>query len=245
MFWPDVMQLKEFYATPMGEVAARVIGAQLRKRWADTQGETILGVGFTTPFLSPFVDEAERILVLMPAMQGAMAWPPSRPNRTFLAHESQIPLPDNSVSRMLLVHALENSQYLSALIAEAWRVLAPNGKLLAVAANRHGMWARAPRSPFAYGQPFSTTQLRHMLIEHQFTCGPASTHIFMPPGNSLFLRRWANMFEKSGELFFSRLGGVLMMEAEKQIYAVRSEVVKALQPVRIYAPVPATKPVMG
>jgi SAM-dependent methyltransferase len=242
MFWPDVMQLKEFYASPMGEVAARIIGAQVRNYWPNLRGETILGVGYTTPFLAPFVDEAERILALMPAMQGAMAWPPSRPNRAFLAQESEIPLPDNSVSRMLLVHVLENSQHLGALIEEAWRVLAPNGKLLVAVANRHGMWARAAGSPFAYGQPFSTTQLRRIFAQSQFTCAPATTHLFMPPSHSPFFRRWANIFEKSGELFFSRLGGVLMMEAEKQIYAVRSEAVRAVHAPRVYVPVPATKP---
>src|SRR5947207_8712583 len=53
-----------------------------------------------------------------------------------------LPLGDAAVDRVLLVHALEMSRDAEALLREAWRVLAPGGRLLAVIPNRRGIWAR-------------------------------------------------------------------------------------------------------
>ena len=40
-----------------------------------------------------------------------------------------------------MVHALEASEQLPALLAEVWRILVGNGRLLVIVPNRHGLWA--------------------------------------------------------------------------------------------------------
>jgi len=75
----DVVDLRNFYAQRLGTVARRFVGRGVRKLWGNTAGERVLGVGYTTPYLGLFREEAERCLAFMPARQGAIKWPTARP----------------------------------------------------------------------------------------------------------------------------------------------------------------------
>lgn len=46
----DVVDLRAFYETALGEVAQRLVSRQLRARWGDHSGMRILGLGYATPF---------------------------------------------------------------------------------------------------------------------------------------------------------------------------------------------------
>src|SRR3984957_15612445 len=128
----DVVDLRNFYAQNLGKVARRFIGRGIRRRFADTRGLRILGIGYATPYLGLFREEAERCLAFMPAAQGVVKWPTARPALSALVGEFELPLPDAAVDRVLLVHALEMSNDPTALLREIWRVLASGGQLLAV-----------------------------------------------------------------------------------------------------------------
>ena len=43
--WNDVVELRDFYRTSLGQMTARIIREQVRKIWADCEGESILGLG--------------------------------------------------------------------------------------------------------------------------------------------------------------------------------------------------------
>lgn len=219
MFWPDVVALKEFYATPLGVLAARSIERNVRSYWTDAHDEIILGIGFTLPFLVPYLGEAERVLACMPAQQGVIHWPPQSRNLSLLAEESELPLPDNSVHKILVVHAMENSEHVRGMLSEIWRVLTPAGRMLVVAPNRLGIWARSPASPFALGHPFTSGQLRHLVSEHSFTPLHGSSAVFFPPSQRRYLLKSARLMEKVGRFFFPAFGGLLLLEAEKRLYA--------------------------
>src|SRR5580704_4075120 len=118
----DVVDLRNFYACPLGTVARRFVGRGIRRLWAGTAGLRLLGVGYSTPYLGLFREEAERCLAFMPASQGVVKWPSARPTLTALVEEFQLPLPDSAVDRILLVHALETSHDAAALLRECWRV---------------------------------------------------------------------------------------------------------------------------
>ncbi|MGE0652974.1 MAG: methyltransferase type 11, partial [Alphaproteobacteria bacterium] len=60
--WSDVVDLRDFYATSLGQVAARAVRARLRHMWPDTRGSRMLGLGYAPPCLRPFLDEAERVI---------------------------------------------------------------------------------------------------------------------------------------------------------------------------------------
>ncbi len=71
--WTDAVDLRDFYATSLGSVARRMIRRRIRAVWPDVTGQSLLGLGYTTPFLNPFRSEAARILAAMPASQGSPA----------------------------------------------------------------------------------------------------------------------------------------------------------------------------
>ncbi len=71
--WCDVLDLEEFYASTLGQMTARLLRARLREVWPSVKGETVLGMGYATPLLRPFVDEAARTLAFMPAPQRVAA----------------------------------------------------------------------------------------------------------------------------------------------------------------------------
>src|SRR6201986_2321752 len=135
----DVVDLRNFYAQRLGVVARRFIGRGIRARWSDTRAMRVLGVGYATPYLGLFREEAERCLALMPAPQGVVRWPSTRPALAALVEEDELPLTDSAVDRVLLVHALEMSPDPVELLRESWRVLAAGGRLMAVVPNPRGL----------------------------------------------------------------------------------------------------------
>lgn len=243
MFWPDVIDLKSFYNTRLGQIACRTIRRKVREFWPQGYGEKIVGIGFATPFLVPYLDDARLTGAFMPASQGVIHWPSSKPNMTLLTEEGELPLPDSSVGKIMLVHSLENSYQTLPMLQECWRVLEPGGKILCIVPNRRGIWARIEHTPFGQGQPFSSAQLKRLLEECQFTATRHETTLFMPPSHSRFILKTNLLFEKVGSFLFGMFGGVIVMEAGKQIYAVRPKG-KAVR-VRERGLAPAPQPALG
>ena len=218
--YTDVVDLREFYGSSMGHVAQRMIRRQIRALWPDMHGQEILGLGYATPYLTPFREEAARTYAIMPASQGVTRWPHGGAGLVALSDETDLPLPDMSVDRVLLVHGLEATEHLGALMREIWRVLAGNGRLLVVAPNRRGIWARVDRTPFGHGRPFSESQLSRMLRNNAFMPEQTARALFIPPMRSRVVLKSAPAWERLGARFFQRFSGVVMIEASKQIYQV-------------------------
>ena len=104
VMWTDVVDLNDFYVSSLGQTARRMIRRGIRTLWPNVQGNVVVGMGYATPFLRPFRDEAERVFAVMPAGQGIMHWPSGESGLVALADEAELPLPDLSVDRLLLVH---------------------------------------------------------------------------------------------------------------------------------------------
>ena len=56
--------------------------------------------------------------------------------QTVLVEQHQLPLPDNSVDKLLAIHCLEMSEAVGPLLREIWRVLAPQGRLVMASRGR-------------------------------------------------------------------------------------------------------------
>jgi SAM-dependent methyltransferase len=220
--WSDVVDLRDFYETRLGQVARHLLRRRIRQTWPEVRGEAILGLGYATPFLRQFSHEAGRLVALMPAQQGVLHWPPEGPNATALVDETDLPLPDASMDRVLLAHAVECSEHLRDMLKEVWRVMAGNGRLLVVAPNRRGIWARTDRTPFGSGHPFSPNQLSRLLRDNGFTPVAVARALYFPPTNSRWLLSSAQTLERVGDRFFQRFAGAVLIEARKQIYVVRA-----------------------
>src|ERR1700744_1404608 len=98
----DVIDLRNFYAGHLGKVARRFISRGIRTRFADTRGLRVIGIGYPTPYLGLFREEAERCLAFMPAAQGVIKWPSMRPTLTALGEEIDLPIADAAGERVVL-----------------------------------------------------------------------------------------------------------------------------------------------
>lgn len=217
--WNDVIDLDEFYRSQLGHVARRTIRRRIRSVWPDVRGMTVLGLGYATPYLRQFRNEAERVMAIAPASQGVIPWPPAEPGLIALAYETELPIPDVSIDRLLMVHAVESSEQLRGMMREAWRVLKGNGRLLAVVPNRSGVWARSERTPFGHGRPYSNGQIRRLLRDCLFTPGDTVRALYVPPIGRRLVLKSAGAFEQVGSRLFQTFAGVLLIEATKQVYA--------------------------
>src|SRR5277367_3664835 len=232
----DVVDLRNFYAQHLGVVARRFIGRGIRARWNDTRAMRVLGVGYPTPYLGLFREEAERCLAMMPATQGVIRWPSSRAALAALVEEDELPLTDAAVDRVLLVHALEMSADPVELLREVWRVLAGGGRLLAVVPNRRGLWARMDTTPFGQGRPYSRPQIMHLLRDTWFTPTGWGEALYVPPIQRGWFLRSAVAWERTGATLSAPFAGVHLVEATKQVYRAiparreRRQTVPALKP---------------
>lgn len=219
LMWHHVLDLNAFYGTRLGQLARHLIRRRIRELWRDVSGRRVLGMGYAIPYLRPFATEAERLLVLMPAQQGAVPWPHEGENLVALTEEADIPLPDNSMDLALLVHAIECSEHLRAMLREVWRVLVGGGRILIVAPNRRGVWSWMERTPFGNGHPYSQGQLARLLRECLFAPGRTLNALYLPPTSSRVMLRAANGWERLGQRWGRPFGGVVLVEAEKEVYA--------------------------
>src|ERR1700675_729438 len=134
----DVIDLRDFYSQRLGIVARRLINRGIHARWPNAQGQRVLGLGYPTPYLGLFREDSERCIAFMPAAQGVLKWPTSRPTLATLVDEFALPLPDAAVDRILLVHALEMSDDPEGLLREVWRGVLPPGPVVGVISRRPG-----------------------------------------------------------------------------------------------------------
>lgn len=233
----DVVDLRNFYSQRLGIVARRYIGNSVRARWPDTRASRVLGIGYPTPYLGLFREEADRCLAFMPAPQGVVKWPSSRPALASLVEEADLPLTDAAVDRVILVHALEMSHDAETLLREVWRVLAAGGRLLAIIPNRRGLWARMDTTPFGQGRPYSRSQITHLLRETWFTPTGWDEALYVPPIERGWFLRTARAWERTGASLAAPFAGVHIVEATKQVYRAiparreRRRLMPALQPV--------------
>lgn len=234
----DVATLRDFYATPLGGIARRLLARRIRTLWPKVSGRTVASLGFGTPFLGAYRGEAECIAAFMPASQGALIWPQENPVLTALTAEHALPVPDNTIDRLLIVHCLEVAEQVRPLLREVWRALAPDGRLVVVVPNRRGLWAHVDTTPFGYGQPYSRSQLDVLLTDAMFTPVSWSTALHLPPFDRRIVLSSANAWERVGTRVVSGLGGVLLVEARKETVAPVGGKVARVKALRDLVPIP-------
>lgn len=234
----DVVTLRDFYGTPLGQIARRLLARRIRTHWGPAAGETLASLGFGTPFLGAYRSEARCLGAFMPSTQGALVWPSAAPALSSLVEEDQLPLRDNSIDRLLVVHCLEVAEQVTPLLRELWRVLKPEGRLLIVVPNRRGLWAHVDTTPFGYGSPYSRSQLESLLAQCLFTPTTFETALHLPPFDRGMVVRSATAWERIGTRLSPGLGGVLIVEARKEMMApikgkpARAKALRVLVPSR-------------
>jgi SAM-dependent methyltransferase len=141
------------------------------------------------------------------------------PALTALVEENRLPFTDAIFDRVLLVHALEEAEDPRALLREVWRVMAPEGRLVVIAANRAGLWARADGAPFGHGRPYSRGQLSALLKDTLFEPTASARALHAPPLKWPLVFAAAETLERAGQILAPHFGGLILMEAVKRLYA--------------------------
>jgi SAM-dependent methyltransferase len=210
----DVVDLRDFYAAPVGQMVARQLGPVVAALVRVDAGTRVLGFGFATPYLD--IVGAERVIAFMPAGQGVIDWPAGSASATALVEEDSLPLPDSSIDLVILVHALEMSQRPQALMAELRRVLTSGGRLVVVVPNRQGPWASTDLSPFGFGQPYSRGQLRSLFAQAGFEAETWKSGLHMAPASWRPLLGAARWLDKVGRIVWPAFAGVIVVAAVKR-----------------------------
>ncbi len=241
----DVLDLRTFYyRTRLGRAAQRAVRGQVANLWPPAKGQTVVGFGFAVPLLRPYLETSGRVIGLMPGPQGVMPWPEGEANVSVLCEETLWPLERESVDRLVLMHGLETSENPTSVLQEAWRVLKPSGRALFIVPNRAGMWARRDQTPFGFGRPYSLTQLGAQLRRCDFSPTRNVAALFQPPSERRFWLRFGAVMERVGQRVSGQYaGGVLMVEARKDVAATNGTKVKSGE--RRKVRVPDTLPIPG
>lgn len=214
----DVVALREFYASRLGEAAVASVTASISAMWHQSHGERFMGLGYPVPWLDRFSPDCERTICMMPAAQGALQWPSAKHPATALTYDDELPLRDGSVDRILMVHFLEHAENADECISEAFRVLSPGGVLMIVVPNRTGVWARFEHTPFGTGKPYSRRQLNRLLKNNQFTPDVWSDALHFAPSSKDFMLKFRGSVERIGRRFFPAFAGSICVSASKQLY---------------------------
>jgi len=216
----DARDAAEFYATTLGGLSAGLIRAELRKLWPDCRNLSLLGLGYTGPFLRQWREQATRTIAVSPQNFGPALWPAGRASLSCTAEEDSLPFPDLSFDRILLVHGLEHAGNARHTLREAWRLLKDDGRLIVVVPNRQGMWAYWENNPFGHGEPYSKGQLTRLLTSLFFQVESQKSALYIPPLNWRLNLRAFDLWERFGALFAPRFAGLTIAEATKDLHAV-------------------------
>jgi SAM-dependent methyltransferase len=214
----DVLSLQSFYGSPLGSVARRLIGRVIRERWDSAAGLSVAAVGYGTPYLDRFQGGSRRCLALMPAEQGVAIWPGGERCSAALVDAQMLPLPDGSIDRLLVAHALEAADRPNALLEELWRITAPEGRMIAIVPSRQGVWARTDSTPYGQGLPYSKSQLRDLLHRADFSPIFWGEALYAPPIAQPYIIRSATTIERVGGALGLPFAGVYIVEAMKQVH---------------------------
>ncbi len=237
----DVLALRAFYASPLGAAARAMLDAKIGEAWGGCANLDVLGLGYATPFLDLALKTARRAVAASPAAQGVEVWPRSERNLAVLVDEETLPFAQSQFDRVLAVHAVEEANDPSRLMQEISRVLTPSGRIIVAVAARHGLWSHTEKTPFGHGRPYTRRQLESLLIEAELEPTGWTRALYAPP--LAWAASWAEGIEQVGAKLWPGFSGVILMEATKPKFALRSQG----KPVRarVFAPVlaPTAAPV--
>ena len=223
----DVTDLRAFYASPLGQVARRLVGRAHRPVLGTARRSAGARPRLRDALSRAVRAECERALAFMPASQGVVNWPGTGASASALVDPLMMPLPDASIDRVLVVHALETVESPTELLHEVWRILTPGGRIIVVAPNRRGLWARMDTTPFGHGQPFSRSQLKALMRQTLFSPEGWAETLYVPPLRNRFFLQTAVAWERVGVGFSLPFAGLHVVEATKQLYRA-----VAVRPVR-------------
>ena len=228
----DVGKINTFYNHSHGQIVAKLLREDLSNIWEPSKTTSNLAVGF------PFYFFPEDIIcpVLMPVEIGGIAWAHNQEIYTAIIDSNSWPLESDSIDCIFISHALEFITDHHSFLMEAGRVLKSAGKLILMVPHRRGFWLRTETTPFGHGTPFSKGQIFRLLKNTGLNPEKCTRSLFLPPFAYKLPEALSNQIEIVGEHLLQLLGGVLIVEATKMVYAEPKKN-RAKTKARLFAPV--------
>ena len=223
-----VTDTDNFYKSVFGQHISGILSQEMARfdsQWmayADSLVRLAIGYPFCIRGLGPVS------AILMPSESGALSWPDREGVRVACIDQANWPVESEFADRLFICHALEHSGDAQAFLAEAHRVLTGGGRIIITVPHRRGLWARSERSPFGQGTPFSRRQLYRLLEQTGFEPVRCRYSLFLPPFVQSFPKSLQHRIDMVGRYLWGVLGGVLMVEAVKIVYAPTTSQAKAL-----------------
>lgn len=211
--------LEAFYTSRIGRAASALIARRISDLWASGPGEIILGIGYTLPVFAAWPAPHMVGLSVLPEEIGSPAPAPTHQGRVLLAPEHRLPFAEASFDRILMLHALEEADHPRQLMREAWRLLAPEGRLIIGTTNRRSLWSVNEALALGHGRPWTRRQLVRFLSESLFQVTASATAVHMPPLDWSVITSAANIWERVGDTAMPGFGGLVLVEATKRLYA--------------------------
>ena len=228
----DVGKINAFYKHSHGQMVAKLLREDLSNIWEPSKTTSNLAIGF------PFYFFPEDIIcpVLMPVEIGGIAWAHNQEIYTAIIDSNSWPLESDSIDCIFISHALEFIPDHHSFLMEAGRVLKSAGKLILMVPHRRGLWLRTETTPFGHGTPFSKGQIFRLLKNTGLNPEKCTSSLFLPPFAYKLPEALSNQIEIVGEHLLQLLGGVLIVEATKMVYAEPKKN-RAKTKARLFAPV--------
>ena len=228
----DVGKINTFYNHSHGQIVAKLLREDLSNIWEPSKTASNLAVGF------PFYFFPEDIIcpVLMPVEIGGIAWAHNQEIYTAIIDSNSWPLESDSIDCIFISHALEFITDHHSFLMEAGRVLKSAGKLILMVPHRRGLWLRTETTPFGHGTPFSKGQIFRLLKNTGLNPEKCTRSLFLPPFAYKLPEALTHQIEIVGEHLLQLLGGVLIVEATKMVYAEPKKN-RAKTKARLFAPV--------
>ncbi len=214
----DVIDLREFYSTPMGKVVQSQLVKACQKTGDLPENLDLVGIGYPVPLFERLAGDNPNAVILMPARQGALQWPIGAPSKVALVDEDQLPIQTASVECVMVLHLLENVSDPSHILDEIWRILVPEGRLVLIATNRRGFWTRFEYTPFGNGRPFSRGQLGKLLRKAKLTPSSWIDCLNFPPVRRMGLLKFYPLIDRIGARLWPLFCGVFVVTATKRLY---------------------------
>ena len=219
---PDVLDLQAFYGSRQGQLVRRLVGRQIRTIWPDLSGLRLLGMGYTIPFLvrsprkpSGCASSCRRARAGCPGRRSGPISDPRRRRRTADRRSQHRPRADGARAGIG-----------GAVATAVARAVARAGRRRP--GTDHGAQPPRPLVPQRDHavRSWAAVQLgpaQGALRNNLFVPRETARALFVPPSRSRLFLRTALVWERIGLRWAKHFSGVLLMAAEKQIYAAPVE----------------------
>lgn len=212
--WPESRErMAAWYATSLGRELDASIRSRARELLRDVHGQHALQIGGTVrgAHLLEYANVGRRMLLL------------GEETDTLKAEPELLPFASDSINLLVLCHMMEYRESPRALLAEAERVLAPEGRMLIVGFNAWSLFGLRRGLPHD-GVPWNgrfrgAWRLRHWCSKTGLSLEARTGCWRRPPAHGCRMRRWLAWMER-GNRFFDRYGAVQLLLLRKRVIPV-------------------------